>query len=285
MQTKLLVIAAFTLSISMIFFTQFGNDSAPAVPFSPITNTLKAVEVPIPQKSETQRSNINCETKAPLFNPQLRFRATDPKVADKLLTQAFVDSESVVSMAATNADANIALFVVASSCPAKSESTPPSKSKNWCLGSDKVRSLHFHPIKLLQRAAELGSEEAKLMYAVNAPQAAAYLRKIDDDQARTSAKEVLLNGERLGIEAARHGNPDAYRYMSRAYEIGSFGPPDLEAAYAFALPLKAIGDSTVGQRLMDLERRLPARFQDSARRTAFGCQPKSDVVIQKNPFS
>jgi len=176
----------------------------------------------------------------------------------------------------TSITANINLFKIASSCPSIPDGNCPIPTD--------VKIFKVHPIELLEKAAELGSSEAKLMYAVNASSAAAQVRNTGLDGAEKSAREIMVRAEEFGIAAAQSGSSNAYRFMSHSYERGIFGPRNMEKAYAFSLPLKIIGTQEDKVRIEQLKKKLTESQNLTAERFSFGCaasERKEEIV---NPF-
>lgn len=215
---------------------------------------------------------------------------TDPLIAEKNLELASTDPKAAVAKSHTDAGANIALYQLASSCAFASsrDAGPPSREQPafLCPSLGLQGIVRIHPIELLQRAAELGSTEAKVMYAQAAPEVAAQFTAMAGASQKAYGSDLLLLAERFGVEAARSGHPEAMRYMSVSYETGRFGGRDLQRAYRYALRLQASGDADDRRRMAELERRLSTKERlaaQLAQSAPSGCDASPGFL--NNPFN
>lgn len=225
-----------------------------------------------------------CRQIKPLHDPGRLYVGPDEGYRERLLEQAFLDPISLAGQAPTNPEAYIALFSLAAAC--FPELMHPGKSKRRIIeGCPNVQmAFDGHPLELLQLAADAGSVEGKLRYALNARLYASYYRSGNTLGNGQSVNDILQRAERFGDESARAGYPDAYRYMSDAYQNGLFGRPNITQALAFAFPLSMVGDESDKQRIENLLRKVTKAEMESARQNAFGCEkiPYPSSVI--SPF-
>lgn len=241
----------------------------------PKQNSTTTVESP-------SRTSQTCEVKSPIFTGAMPLQF-DPSLVDGALSQAYLDINSVIRNSSHDPIANIALFRLAASC-FTNDLKNRQKSGSACPANAGVLPINTTPLELLQRAAELGSEQAKLMYALNAPMAAEFFRAQHSQQGTQQAQEILAQAETFGDSAARAGIPDALRYMSRVYESGMFGPRDIERAYIYALPLKNVGSKEDLSVIENLGSRLNEKLRKGAEAKAFGCSRYTEINILANPF-
>ena len=224
-----------------------------------------------------------CSQIEPLFPSAKPYIATDPAKMESLIDEAYSDPLKLAQRADSDPDVYIALFQLAVSC--FPELMYPGAEKRVISGCPKINfKMQEHPMKLLERAAQLGSVDAKLKYALNSKLYAARFRKTGTQAGIDTATKMLARAELFGTEAAKAGNPEAYRYMSNAYEHGYFGKRDTERALTFALPLKPLGIAADMQKIEELSLKLTASEKESALKTAFGCGIVHEPDSNKSPF-
>lgn len=248
---------------------------------SPTLGASYASTPSIPEKFEDK---FNCPQTKPLFDERRPYVKPDPKHSKVLLAQAFIDPMPMVTKGESDPEAYVALFNLAAAC--FPETMFPGKIKKRVIeGCPNLEmKLNGHPIEFLKRAAELGSVEAKLSYALNARLYARFYRSDTANGTGDTVKDVIERAERYGAEAAQAGHPDAYRYMSGAYENGLFGQRDLTRALAFSLPLMKLGDESDKQHVANLTLRATKNERDSAEAYAFGCNNRLSGSALVSPF-
>lgn len=227
-----------------------------------------------------------CHTLNPLYDPN-SFEGADESAGVESKTElAYLNPSMLFRIVESDPHAGIALFRMLSACllDAKAEKDFTNLTLEGCPQYDFSREIRVHPIELLERSSKLGSNEAKLMYALNAPLVARNLRDRGDKRSDEAAERILRVGEKLGIEAARAGNGDAYRYMSYASEFGLFGNVNLQLAYSFALPLNILGSNDEKLRIQEMAKRLSQKQRYDAQEMAYGCKGEPSAGILTNPF-
>jgi hypothetical protein len=140
------------------------------------------------------------------------------------------------------------------------------------------------PLEIVQQAAEAGSHETKLLFMTNAAAIAPYLAKKTSNEDVAFAARLTKQAEAYGKEMAALGYPDAFRFMSRAYLIGTFGARDYERAYLYALPLAVVGNPGEGGGLHKIGRLLTASQRSRLEAQVWGCKPAPDSVPINSPF-
>jgi hypothetical protein len=203
------------------------------------------------------------------------------------MNQAYTQPDALAARIHSDPEAGLALYMMWSYCASvpnrdagPTASTPPLT----CPAVNMETMVNSHPIELLQRAARLGSLEAKVRFIAEAPDVADEFGNLGTPEGAAFARDLLQNAERFGIDAARSGSLDAMRFMSVAYESGRFGSADRLRAYAFGLPLQSSGTPADAKRLAALEAQLSDSNRRLARLQAFGCQQELDGRKTTSPF-
>lgn len=140
----------------------------------------------------------------------------------------------------------IALFSLASHCSPAAEyyKLPPSIQATVENFSSKIclsipSEYRMAPLKLLKAASKDGSPELKLAYAENLLVEAKLLEFVNRQKTRRQVDELRAEAEQVGREAAGSGLGEAFLFMTRQYESGAFGTPDLKRSYLYA---RAVAD-------------------------------------------
>ena len=212
---------------------------------------------------------------------------------EKLSSSLLLDPSAVIRGSAEgDAASSIALFNAASECVSKrrvgagtvaapNERVATSESICTSLPSEIIE----HRLIILLKAAEKGSADAQLVYALNAIEIARKSRRINTAESLIYADTIVRNSERFGRAASEAGLVEAYEFMSRSYLIGSFGIRDTLQAYAYALPLGRIRSDTASlKQIQYLGSQLTAEQRAAAGKIAFGCESASPQNVLANPF-
>jgi hypothetical protein len=291
MRTQSALLIAATLLFGGVIVLVLKKDNTEIVA-RPVVSPERIISPPHTRDPTlTQGHRINqaqgCNTLTPLYSTEGRVASAKTSIAssEESLTAAFSDIGTVVEKSSTDPTAAIALFNLASACySGPLENKQPREKREGCPDLDISRLVQKHPIEILKRAINLGAVEAKFMYALNAPAVAEQLRQIGRPEDAAFVAQLRADAELYGTESARAGNPDAYRYMSHAYEAAEFVARDIEKAYSFALPLQYIGSIDDKKRIDDLGRKLDETQRRAARQRAFGCGTVLDPSVLRNPF-
>lgn len=268
-----------------IFFHEQGSRE-PRQPPSSTQADLRPSSASAPAELELNATpdNVHCKVDNPLFN-KARFTPLHPDVIESKLKTAYSDPASVIDDLAKSPESSIALFQLVSSCfPGILKANSPGIQLEGCPAIDIKKIITLHPIEILEKSAEQGSVDAKILYMINAQGAAAQLRRLGTVAGDELAREITLRSQRYGEEAARAGSEDALRYMSSAYEQGRFGIRSMQMAYTFALPLIIGGTSSDVQHASDLGARLTEPQRKEAQTAALGCSQPPKAGILNNPF-
>ncbi|CAN7146152.1 hypothetical protein [Duganella sp. LjRoot269] len=254
---------ALTVVFLVLWASKDDQNSDTPKPIYRITSQ-PVVSTKIAPAPTSSTRDVSGECKAPSFygsDVSYSTPSSDSSASD--IVNSYKNIDAILSKKEKDPISNIILFKLISYCPSSNADECPTINP---------KSLYKDtPIELLEKAAELGSVEAKLMYALNAPLAEFRIRKSRPEDGELLARKITLTAERLGNEAARSGNLDAIRYMSHSYENGQFGFRDIERAYSVALPL--LNSSVEDIAYVDaLQRKLNPLQRNAAVRFAFGCK-------------
>jgi hypothetical protein len=287
---KALIIAGSSVFVLIPFLcTQLSAPDAVTNSPVPVSDKLRPSVGGIVKHESPGNDGHRCAVDSPLYSAEKRIASASAVAVatEQEITRAYSDIASILSESRTDPRAAVALFELASSCyPGPIESRKLSREiPVGCPELDIRQLVRKHPIEILKRAVELGSEQAKFRFALNAPAVAEQFRQIGRPEDVGFIASLRADAELYGTEVARAGNPDALRYMSRAYETAEFVERDLEKAYSFALPLQFIGSVDDKKRISSLKGKLNQTQQLSAQQQAFGCSPSSDSSTYRNPFS
>jgi hypothetical protein len=226
--------------------------------------------------SEKKNGDNDCDS-TPLYSAEKVAKGIEANRSKvDYISNAYVDIRTKVQNLEHDSAANMSIFTLISLCQGNGQQA--------CGGINASAFYKDDPIELLEKASELGSNDAKLMYALNAPLAALQIRKRDHIKGEIRAAEIMSKAEKFGIEAAQSGQPDAFRYMSQSYQNGRFGQKDNGQALAFILPLSHNGSQEDKERIQELSKTLSPERISKAQHLAFGCIGTSDARIFSNPF-
>lgn len=263
-------IAVFVFAASYFLLPSKVDDDSTSVAESASPKNLNSSSVSHPGK-QTKSIKSSCADSDPLSTGLHPPRYDEMSVSNQL-SEAFSNIALVIRNAEHDPNANIALFRMASSCFTYDLKNRPRRSENSCPPNAEILPVQNNNLEFLVKAAELGSNYAKLMYSQNAPMTADYFRKRSTSDGNLLAREIMLKAEKFGNEAARAGIPEAYRYMSQAYEQGTFGEKNIQLAYAYALPLRQLGTHIDQLHIERLGARLNDNMRKGAELQAFGCE-------------
>jgi hypothetical protein len=220
----------------------------------------------------------------PIAQGPKNYVAPNEKHNDALLEQAYINPAKVLAGAEQDPEAYVALYNLTTAC-FPDLMRPGLVKKRFIQGCPSFSmQMKGHPIQLLERAAKLGSVEAKLAFAMNARLYRDFFVTSEGGVIKDNSKDIISQAEKYGAEAAQAGHPDAYRYMSQAYENGTFGVRNKERALAFILPLQETGLPTDKERIKHLSSKLTEKERKLANAIAFGCQDDSRDSFHLNPF-
>lgn len=269
----------------LMFFWDITENQSSVDHSAPRKESSKNVKsiLALDNNSSPIKPKPNCAENKPLFSGN-NSNDLDTVALSKQLEQAFFDPQPFIDRSDTDPTANIVLFQLASNCPVSNTIRGRAFANNGCpknIGKIPVKTTH---LELLEKAALQGSDQAKLMYALNAPLVAQRFSRLNTQEGNLISLEILKKATLYGSEAARAGIPDAYRVMSRAYENGSFGQKDIRLAYAFALPLTKVGDTMDLEYIKSIGERLNEDMKHEARFVAFGCEMNTDLNSLASPF-
>jgi hypothetical protein len=136
-----------------------------------------------------------------------------------------------------------AFYVIYSCSPLnKSGIAKPTKfrlnldvDKNFCAGVPLF--VKRDPLALLEKTAQAGSPEARVLFALYAPSFAKMYLHIGGPGAGINYARMIAKAEIFGIRAAQDGYLEAQEFMANSYADVTFGANRIEDAYAFALAL------------------------------------------------
>ncbi|MDO8033565.1 hypothetical protein O3297_09065 [Janthinobacterium sp. SUN128] len=192
-------------------------------------------------------------------------------------------TEIVKNARAGEAVSSIALFRIVATCYSIKNNQKINSSTQDCADVD--LDLVSDRFGILERAANKGSLEAKLIYAMNASSLSKFYSRLATNEAVIYADGILKKSEIFGREAAEGGFVEAYLFMSRAYSNGLFGVRDPQLAYAFALPMANGEIDDVERRyITSLGSKLSLSEKEGAEKIAFGCKEEKEPMIFQNPF-
>lgn len=177
---------------------------------------------------------------------------------------------------------SIALFRVIGACYSIKTNQKIKSSMEDC--ADVKTDLVADRFGILERAANSGSLEAKLIYAMNASAMSRYYSELATNETVAYGDAILKKSEIFGRQAAEGGVKEAYLFMSRAYANGSFGVRNPKLAYAFALPLGGGESGANSQYINSLGSRLTTLEREDAEKIAFGCKGEKEFIKFQNPF-
>lgn len=274
--------------IISIFFLAAGTNGSTA----PVADAKPALT----QASKTQSPGAAPATETPpcASQPDSHFAALpenpkrvaiDSDVSGEKLAVAYTHPEKALA-AAQNGDgaAAVGLYTMLASCRSdliyRMEKRRPMSEA--CPRFDLPDSRH--PLEIVQQAADAGSDEAKLLFMVNAAVIAPYFAKKATNEDVAFAARLTKQAEAYGKEMATLGYPDAFRFMSRAYLIGTFGVRDHELAYRYALPLSVLGNPGEGAGLNKIGQLLTATQRSRIEAQVWGCKPDAKSVPINSPF-
>ena len=242
-------------------------------------NDLPSIATVTQKESSYQ---ADCAVTNPIFTGVAAPEFDDMRVKE-LTGRAFNDINALVSEAENDPFANIAIYKMTSSCFTSDLKHRRKIIGDICPTTASVIPIRFTNLELLQKAAELGSEQAKLMYALNAPITSDYMKGDTSQEGRKYSQEILARAQEFGDSAARAGIPDALRYMSRVHELGLFGVKDIQRAYVYSLPLKILGTKEDIAQIENIGARLNSDMKKGAEIKAFGCK-NIQLNNLKSPF-
>jgi hypothetical protein len=237
----------------------------------------------------------NCQSSdTPLFaNKPIKSLGNIEERAQRVLAAGSYNPKNLIENARKGDPISaLAVFSLFQSCFPNGEIAMLSDSSERKIGN---RALEFcgnfpehvrsDPLSLLEVAATNGSAEAKLAYAMNAEQ----ITKLAIFHAKTDAPadavKIMKKAELFGISAASEGVEEAYWFMARAYQMGTFREPDPILAYAYTLPITMMNQSSeLTERLDFLDKNLSSTQIRQAQSMAFGCHNIYNSNLFVSPF-
>lgn len=219
----------------------------------------------------------------PLVQKPISPLAINQKRADIALSAAFEKPISLIEKAKNGDDESaLALFSVVSSCFPFESNPTDSKNLELLMKSNNPNcpeipsSLVNDRLKILEPAAKKGSAAAQLKYALNASFFSIYYSADTNNDSVKKGKETLEKAEQYGIQASKSGTLEAYEFMSRSYQIGTFGSRNPLLAYAFMLPVANYKKSNEFNVILNsLKRNLSIAEIKHSEQIAWGCKEQS----------
>jgi hypothetical protein len=148
------------------------------------------------------------------------------------------------------------------------------------------RDVLEHRFNLLEPFALKGDPRIQTLYALNAAMVAQLWSRSSIETELIEATRLRQNAEKFARSAAGNGAREAFYFLVGAYMSGTFGPPDLELAYTYLLPLERVDPSPEMQaQLNSLSKRLSSSERLAAERRAFGCKRSEAPASVANPFN
>lgn len=236
---------------------------------------------------------VSCSpSNSPLVTKLMRNTKTASSEIDDLMADGYVNPDALLEQARAGKEfAAIAMFKIIRNCYLMME--PPSLGK---MVSEKIPVQHQNcpslpsdvvrnPLKLLEDAANMGSTEAMLFYAMNSRSFSQFYTRKNTNESVQLSRIVLKQAEIYGEQAARDGLLEAYGFMFGAYMTGQFGTRDLTLAYSYGLPLAANKNnpaisgqlSKIGMTLSPLEKTKAEQF-------TYGCTVNKEANSLNSPF-
>ncbi|NIA00848.1 hypothetical protein [Massilia sp. CCM 8734] len=294
MKIVFLVIGAFLV----IYFTQdilwpvqtAPSNNAVASSATIIVKNISAVDTPNSNIDICERHKV--EVLVTPMKDRLRFEGEVNQYLEKI--SASHDQFQSLEPDAPSVQ-RIALFSLASHCsptaeyyklPASIEATVDNFSSKICRSIP--AEYRIAPLKLLRAASKDGSPELKLAYAENLLVEAKLLEFVNRLKTRGQVDNLRAEAEQVGREAAGSGLREAFLFMTKHYENGGFGLPDLKRSYLYAI---AIADQNKTlesvERVNYLYQSMTAAEVTSAREIISQCKSASrhgGNSAYRNPF-
>lgn len=287
-KTSLSVAIAIAIVIGILFF--FSKVRATQNFKGEVAKASVAGELELPSKSSERARSENAvrpSCQSVPARPDADAQINELKVKEKIdqrVVEILASSEPFDQLAVREDSINrIALFNSVRSCRLQRLSGQEWQTSENVFCSRVPNSMKANPLKLLEEAARSGDAGALLIYATNAPSISRKLSQSGSNEAVASAAEMLRNAEVFAKQAAAAGSRDAMTFLARAYELGTFGARDVEAAYRYAKgSAPNMDDAATAAHLRKLQQQLPS---NSAQGNAKNCRDEPyDRSVLINPF-
>lgn len=285
-------IAVLAAAVCLLLWQRHTSDTI-ALP-APAPQPRAAAAAPSPATRHAAATPA-CTAKAAPLVPQTPLRESKMRgdEVDKLFVLGYTQPERFLPRLAAPDDVTaLAAFKLVRNCFRATAPWSPPPADPDAIASPSMTGCPALPAWLvhgapamLKAAADRGSPDAMLDYAMDTEARAPGFVRAEEPASAAAASALLREAESYGRQAAQHGLLDAYIFMSRAYETGQFGTRDIESAYAYALPLADHPEyGPYKDHLAELARHMTPAQLDSARTRAYGCAAAGAGDALRNPF-